>query len=160
MTTHAERRILPYTPEQMFDLVAAVERYPEFLPWCTAARVRSRTDKVMVADMAIGFRMIRERFTSHVVLDRPHGIDVTYADGPFKHLTNRWRFIEKPEGCEIDFFVDFEFRSKLLEKMIGLLFDEACRRMISAFEGRAKALYGPGTNVIRASEVASPRTST
>lgn len=144
MTTHAEKRVLPYTPEQLFDLVAGVERYPEFLPWCTAARIRSRTDKLMIADMAIGFRMIRERFTSRVVLDRPHAIDVTYADGPFKHLTNRWRFLPMPEGCEIDFFVDFEFRSKLLEKMIGLLFDEACRRMISAFEGRAKALYGPG----------------
>lgn len=144
MTTHAEKRVLPYTPEQLFDLVAAVERYPEFLPWCTAARVRSRDGGVMVADMAIGFRMIRERFTSRVVLDRPRTIDVAYADGPFKRLTNRWQFIPVPGGCEIDFFVDFEFRSKLLEKMIGLLFEEACRRMVSAFETRAKALYGPG----------------
>ncbi|WP_119422585.1 type II toxin-antitoxin system RatA family toxin [Desertibaculum subflavum] len=148
MTTHAEKRVLPYTPEQLFDLVAGVERYPEFLPWCTAARIRSRTDRLMIADMAIGFRMIRERFTSRVVLDRPHAIDVTYADGPFKRLTNRWRFLPMPEGCEIDFFVDFEFRSKLLEKMIGLLFEEACRRMISAFEGRARALYGPGIGAV------------
>lgn len=148
MTTHAEKRVLPYTPEQLFDLVAGVERYPEFLPWCTAARIRSRTDRLMIADMAIGFRMIRERFTSRVVLDRPHAIDVTYADGPFKRLTNRWRFLPMPEGCEIDFFVDFEFRSKLLEKMIGLLFEEACRRMISAFEARAKVLYGPGISAV------------
>ena len=160
MTTHAEKRILRYTPEQLFDLVAAVERYPEFLPWCTAARVRSRTDKLMIADMAIGFRMIRERFTSRVVLDRPRAIDVAYADGPFKHLTNRWRFIPKPEGCEIDFFVDFEFRSKLLEKMIGLLFDEACRRMISAFEGRARALYGSGLKNAGVQPLADPSSLT
>jgi len=154
VTTHAEKRVLPYTPEQLFDLVAAVERYPEFLPWCTAARVRSREGGVMIADMAIGFRMIRERFTSRVVLDRPRAIDVTYADGPFKRLTNRWRFIPMPEGCEIDFFVDFEFRNKLLEKMIGLLFEEACRRMVAAFETRARALYGPG---LPASVAAAPR---
>jgi coenzyme Q-binding protein COQ10 len=155
VTTHAEKRALPYTAEQMFDLVAAVERYPEFLPWCTAARIRSRENGLMIADMAIGFRMIRERFTSRVVLDRPQAIDVAYADGPFKHLTNRWRFLPMPEGCEIDFFVDFEFRSKLLEKMIGLLFDEACRRMISAFEARAKALYGAG-NAAAGHPVPSP----
>lgn len=154
MTTHAEKRVLPYTPEQLFDLVAAVERYPEFLPWCTAARIRSREGGVMIADMAIGFRMVRERFTSRVVLDRPRGIDVTYADGPFKRLTNRWRFIPVPGGCEIDFFVDFEFRSRILEKMIGLLFEEACRRMVAAFEARAKALYGPG---LPASAATAPR---
>ncbi|MBM3480497.1 MAG: type II toxin-antitoxin system RatA family toxin, partial [Alphaproteobacteria bacterium] len=86
MPTHAEKRLLPYSPEQLFDLVAQVERYPEFLPWCLAARIRSRSEDAVVADLVIGFRMIRERFTSHVRLDRARRIDVRYADGPFKYL--------------------------------------------------------------------------
>lgn len=145
MPTHAEKRILPYTPEQLFDLVADVERYPEFLPWAVAARIRSREGNVVIADLVIGFRMFRERFTSRVVLDRPRRIDVSYAEGPFKYLNNHWVFDPVPGGgtC-IDFFVDFEFRSALLQRVIGLLFNEAVRRMVAAFEGRAKQLYGEG----------------
>lgn len=143
MPTHAERRILPYTREQLFDLVADVERYPEFLPWCVGARIRERRADVIVADLLIGFRMVRERFTSRVTLDRPQRIDVTYAEGPFRYLQNRWLFEATEDGgCRIDFFVDFEFRSRVLQTLIGALFSEAVRRMVAAFESRARQLYG------------------
>ncbi|HVM77766.1 MAG TPA: type II toxin-antitoxin system RatA family toxin [Stellaceae bacterium] len=146
MATHAERRKLPYTAEQLFDLVADVERYPEFLPWCVGARIRERGENTIVADLLIGFRMIRERFTSKVVLDRPRRIDVAYSEGPFKYLNNHWIFEPQEDGgCVIDFYVDFEFHSRLLQKVIEVLFNEAVRRMVSAFEGRARKLYGePG----------------
>lgn len=143
MPTHAERRLLPYTPEQLFDLVADVERYPEFLPWCLAARIRKREGNVIHADLMIGFRMVRERFTSKVELMPPRRIHVTYAEGPFKYLNNHWTFEPSGDGgCMIDFFVDFEFRNRMLQKLIELLFHEAVRRMVAAFEGRARALYG------------------
>lgn len=144
MATHAEKRVLPYRPEQLFDLVAEVEKYPEFLPWCVGARIRDRKDNVIVADLAVGFRGIREKFTSRVTLDRPGmRIDVAYLDGPFRYLNNHWIFRESAgESCEIDFYVDFEFRSRILQRLIGALFNEAVRRMVSAFEARAAALYG------------------
>src|SRR5258707_592167 len=146
MPTHAEQRVLPYTQEQLFDLVAAVERYPEFLPWCVGARIRERTDKLLVADLLIGFRMVRERFTSRVVLSPYDRIDVAYSEGPFRYLTNHWVFLPQPDGgCVIDFFVDFEFRSRLLQKVIEMLFNEAVKRMVSAFETRARQLYGAPT---------------
>ena len=145
MITHAEQRLLGYRPEQMFDLVADIERYPEFLPWCIGARIRERNDTLVVADLIIGFKMIRERFTSRVSLDRAHlTIEVAYADGPFKQMTNRWRFEPTEDGrCRIDFYVAFEFRSAVLQKLIGVLFHEAVRRMVGAFETRARKLYGP-----------------
>ena len=142
MPTHAEQRLLPYTPEQMYALVADIERYPEFLPWCVAARIRERRADFINADLVIGFRMIRERFTSHVKLDPPGRIDVTYAEGPFRHLDNHWLFERAPGGCRVDFFVDFEFKSRLLQKVIVVLFGEAVKRMVAAFEGRAQQLYG------------------
>jgi coenzyme Q-binding protein COQ10 len=146
MPTHAERRVLPYTPQQLYDLVKDVEKYPEFLPWCVAARIRERSERLIVADLAIGFRMFRERFTSKVTLspdaaDGPR-IDTAYADGPFKHLENHWIFRPHEKGCEIDFYVEFEFRSRLLQATIELLFHEAVRRMVAAFESRAIKLYG------------------
>jgi coenzyme Q-binding protein COQ10 len=143
MPTHAEKKVLPYTPEQLFDLVADVERYPEFLPWAVAARIRSREGNVVTADLVIGFKMFRERFTSRVVLDRARRIDVSYTEGPFKYLDNHWLFEPMQGGgtC-IDFFVDFEFRSAILQRLIGMLFNEAVRRMVAAFETRAKTLYG------------------
>jgi len=144
--THTEKRVLPYTPEQMFALVADVERYPEFLPWCVGARIRERGPTLIVADLIIGFRLIRERFTSRVALSPPSGIDVAYTDGPFRYLNNHWGFDPVPGGCRVDFFVDFEFKSRLLQKMIEMLFGEAVRRMVAAFETRAKQLYGSGTN--------------
>jgi coenzyme Q-binding protein COQ10 len=142
MPTHAEERVLPYTPEQLFALVAEVERYPEFLPWCVGARIKERRPDLIVADLIIGFRMFRERFTSRVSLDRPRRIDVAYADGPFRYLNNHWTFAPHPEGCRVDFFVDFEFKSRLLQKVIEVLFGEAVRRMVGAFEKRACDLYG------------------
>jgi coenzyme Q-binding protein COQ10 len=145
MPTHAERRVLPYTPQQMFDLVAAIDRYPEFLPWCVAARVTRREGDVVWADMVVGFRLFRERFASRVTIDRPGlTIDVAYDHGPLRHLDNRWRFEPHGEGqCLVDFRVDFSFRSRLLQMAVEALFNEAVRRMVGAFEGRAHALYGP-----------------
>ena len=144
MPVHAEQRLLPYRPEQLFDLVADIERYPEFLPWCLGARITRRDGQIIHADLIIGFRMIRERFKSRVTLDGPsHRIDVAYLDGPFKYLRNHWIFEPAPDGAtRLDFFVDFEFRSALLSKLIGVLFHEAVRRMVAAFEGRARQLYG------------------
>ena len=142
MPTHGEQRVLPYTPEQMFALVADVERYPEFLPWCVGARVRERRTELIVADLIIGFRMFRERFTSRVKLDPPKRIDVAYTEGPFRYLNNHWIFERAPGGCRVVFFVDFEFKSRLLQKVIEVLFSEAVRRMVGAFEKRARDLYG------------------
>jgi coenzyme Q-binding protein COQ10 len=142
MPTHAEQRVLPYTPEQLFALVADIERYPEFLPWCIGARIKERQPNLVVADLIIGFKVFRERFTSRVVLDPPGKIDVTYAEGPFRYLDNHWTFERAPQGCRIGFFVDFEFKSRLMQKVIEVLFSEAVRRMVGAFEKRAQDLYG------------------
>ena len=141
MATHAERRALPFSPEQMYNLVADVERYPEFLPWCRAARVTSREGNIIHADLVIGFKMFRERFTSKVTLTPCDEIHVEYIKGPMRHLNNHWRFEPHEKGCIIDFYIDFEFRSRLMQKAIGLLFNEAVRRMVSSFETRAHALY-------------------
>ena len=142
MPTHAEQRLLPYTQEQMYALVADIERYPEFLPWCVAARIKERRADFIDADLVIGFKMFRERFTSHVELDPPGRIDVTYAEGPFRYLNNHWTFERAPGGCRVDFFVDFEFKSRVLQKVIEVLFGEAVKRMVAAFESRARQLYG------------------
>ena len=143
MPTHAQKQRLPYSQARLFDLVANIERYPEFLPWCVACRVTRRDGDVISGDLAVGFRMFRETFASRVTLTRPDRIDVEYVDGPFRFLKNHWRFIaEGPSSTTIDFFIDFEFRSKLLAVAIGPLFDEAVRRMVGAFEKRADALYG------------------
>jgi coenzyme Q-binding protein COQ10 len=142
MPTHAEERVLPYTPKQLFDLVADIERYPEFLPWCVGARIRERRPDLVVADLIIGFRMFRERFTSRVSLSPPGRIDVNYAEGPFRYLSNHWTFTSVAGGCRVGFFVDFEFKSRLLQRLIEVLFSEAVRRMVGAFEKRARDLYG------------------
>lgn len=145
MPTHAERRVLPHTPQQLYDLVADVERYPEFLPWCVAARIKTREERRLLADLVIGYKLVRERFTSEVKLS-PEAlrIDVAYTDGPFKYLNNHWIFIPTADGgTEIDFFVDFEFNNKLLQKIIEVFFNEAVKRMVGAFETRAMQLYGP-----------------
>lgn len=149
MKVHSERRILPFTPEEIFSLVGDVAKYPEFLPWCTGARIRERqetpTGETLVADLMIGFKMVRERFTSRVTLDRPAlAIHVDYINGPFKTLKNNWTFSATPEGkCQIDFHLEFEFSSLVLQKLIGVLFHEAVRRMVAAFEARAYQLYRP-----------------
>jgi coenzyme Q-binding protein COQ10 len=142
MPTHAEKKVLRYSEEQLFDMVADVARYPEFLPWCAAARVLSRDEQVLVADLTIGFRMFRETFRSRVGLDKPGHIHVTYENGPFRYLNNHWRFTPVAGGTEVDFFVDFEFRSRILQVAIGVVFNEAVRLMVRAFERRALHLYG------------------
>lgn len=143
MPTHAEKRLLPYRPEQLYELVAGVDRYPEFLPWCKAARITRRDGDVFFADLVIAFKVFRERFSSKVTLRPATGVDVEYINGPFRYLNNHWRFDPAPEGCLLDFYVDFEFKSKLLQNLIGLLFNEAVHRMVAAFESRAHALYTP-----------------
>jgi coenzyme Q-binding protein COQ10 len=141
MPTHAEKKILPYTREQLFDVVADVRRYPEFLPWCVAARVISHTETELVADLTIGFKMFRETFRSQVSLERPGHVHVRYLNGPFRYLNNHWRFAQVDGGTEVDFFVDFEFKSRLLQAVIGTVFNEAVRLMVRAFERRAYILY-------------------
>ena len=150
MPTHAEKRKMPYSADQMYALIADVESYKEFLPWCQAARIRSRTPlpdgkgEVIEADLVISFRVFRERFGSRVTL-RPdeHIIDVEYLDGPFRYLNNHWEFLAVDDhSCLVDFFVDFEFKSRTLQSLIGLVFNEAMQRIVSAFERRAEVLYG------------------
>ncbi|MBC8270262.1 MAG: type II toxin-antitoxin system RatA family toxin [Rhodospirillaceae bacterium] len=143
MHSHAEKKVLPYTPEQMFDMVADVAAYPDFLPWCIATRVRSQDETHLLADMVIGFKMFREQFTSRVTLERPGVIHVEYERGPFKYLKNQWNFESDADGnCLVDFNVEFEFRSQLLEMAIGKVFTEAVLMMVAAFEKRARFLYG------------------
>ena len=144
MITHAERRLLGYRPEQMFDLVADVERYPEFLPWCIGARIRERKLNLLVADLIIGFRMIRERFTSRVVLDKPRlRVVVEYIDGPFSHMENIWTFRHDQDAARslVTFFIDYEFRSRFLGSMMGSMFDAAFHKFSEAFEKRADGIY-------------------
>lgn len=139
--------MLPYSAREMYDLVADVARYPEFLPWTAAARIRSRKDmgdhEVMEADLVISFKVFRERFGSRVVL-RPerHEIDTEYIDGPFRYMKSTWAFRDAGGGCEVTFFVDFEFRTPILQKIIGVVFNEAMHRIVRAFEKRAAELYG------------------
>jgi len=138
-----ETRSLPYSAEQMFDLVADVARYPEFLPWVVATRVKSDTDTEMVADMLVGFKALREKFTSRVIKDRPNRLEVIYVDGPMKDLDNIWRFVPRADGgCELDFCVDFTFKNVMFEMLAGQYFDRAFRKLVTAFEARADELYG------------------
>ncbi|WP_226019272.1 type II toxin-antitoxin system RatA family toxin [Novosphingobium sp. FKTRR1] len=139
----AETRVLPFTPEQMFDLVADVRRYAEFLPWVVATRVKSDSETEMVADMMVGFNALREKFTSRVRKDRPRALTVEYLDGPMKSLHNAWTFAPEGEsGCRIEFVVDFTFRNAIFERIAGAYLDRAFRKMVTAFETRAEKLYG------------------
>jgi coenzyme Q-binding protein COQ10 len=143
MPRHSETRYLPYTPDQLFDLVADVAKYDEFLPWVVAVRLRSSSETETVADLVVGFNAFKERFTSRVVKERPTRICVDYVEGPLKFLHNEWRFDPSPSGgTTVHFSVDFAFRSRLFESLAGAMFDRALRRMTNAFEQRAAALYG------------------
>lgn len=150
MPTHAETRTLPYTAQQMYDLVADVAAYPQFLPWCAAARVRSVTPRpdgseVMEADLVISFKVFRERFGSRVVLwPDQKKIDTEYLDGPFKYMKSNWEFKDVEGGVDVSFFVDFEFRNKLLQGAASMFFYEAMQRIVRAFETRAQTLHGAG----------------
>ncbi|WP_299843409.1 type II toxin-antitoxin system RatA family toxin [uncultured Jannaschia sp.] len=148
MTRHSETRELPYTPEQMYDLVADVERYPEFLPWTAAARVRSReggpNGEEMLADLVISFRVFRESFGSKVTLwPEEKRIETAYLEGPFEHMNSEWRFESTETGCRVHFWVDFAFRNKLIGRVVGSVFNQAMHRIVAAFEKRARDLYGP-----------------
>jgi len=128
----------------MFELVADVAAYPEFLPWVSAIRVRRNSETEMLADMVVGFKGLRETFTSRVVKKRPESVHVDYVDGPLKHLSNDWRFRPDGEGgVLIDFTVDFAFKNRMFEMLAGQVFDRALRKMIYAFEVRAAVLYAP-----------------
>ncbi|MEC9101597.1 MAG: type II toxin-antitoxin system RatA family toxin [Pseudomonadota bacterium] len=143
MTTHSEQKFVPFTPDQLFEMVSDVQSYPKFLPWCVGARIRSADDELIVADLMIGYKLLRERFTSRVTLDRAKWkIETEFTDGPFKFLRNQWEFKSCPEGCQIVFLVEFEFRSTVLQKLVSVLFNEVVLRMVSAFEKRAYFLYG------------------
>ena len=142
-------RAVRHTPRQMYDLVADVERYPEFLPLCESLRVLRRQPgpegaEVLVAEMGVGYKAIRERFTTRVTLDpQNRKITAEYIDGPFRHLENRWSFREAANGgCEVDFFITYEFKSRTLGLLMGSMFDRAFRKFTDAFEGRATAIYG------------------
>jgi coenzyme Q-binding protein COQ10 len=143
MPRHSETRHLPYTPEQLFDLVADIGRYDEFLPWVVAVRIRSSSETETVADLVVGFSAFKERFTSRVKKERPDRICVDYVEGPLKYLHNEWQFERAAGGgTNVHFSVDFAFRSRLFESLAGQMFDRALRRMTGAFEQRAAALYG------------------
>jgi coenzyme Q-binding protein COQ10 len=159
MPTHAEQRHLPYSQKQLFELVASVERYPEFLPWCTATRIKQRDGNMFHADLVVRFKVFQERFVSKVTLHPHRQIDVEYINGPFRYLNNPWRFLESDQGCTIDFYVDFEFRSRVLQTLIGLLFNEAVSRMVGAFESRARQLYGERSHVAGDAEPCRPAAS-
>ncbi len=147
MPSIRETRQLPYSAEQMFDLVADVARYAEFLPWVAATRVRSDDGREMIADMLVGFKSLREKFTSKVEKQRPGEISVHYLDGPMRDLDNVWHFRALGDhACEIDFSVTFSFRNALFEKLAGQYVDKAFRKMVAAFEERAAALYGSSSS--------------
>ncbi|MEO9515729.1 MAG: type II toxin-antitoxin system RatA family toxin [Paracoccaceae bacterium] len=146
MPTHSETRFLPYTPQQMYNLVADVSDYPKFLPWCAAARIRSQNPDgdsiVMEADLVISFKVFRERFGSRVTLwPNDHRIESEYLDGPFRYMKSSWAFKEVDGGCDVSFFVDFEFKNAILQGIIGVVFNEAMQRIVRAFERRAQELY-------------------
>ena len=143
MPRHSETKHLPYSPEQLFELVADVARYDEFLPWVVAVRIRSSSETETVADLIVGFNAFKERFTSRVVKSRPSRVCVDYVEGPLKYLHNEWTFEPAPDGgTNLGFTVDFAFKSRLFESLAGAMFDRALRRMTNAFEQRAAALYG------------------
>ncbi len=142
MTTHKERQNFPYTQKQIFDLVADVERYPEFLPWCLESKITRQEGNIFYADLVIGYKMIREKYTSKVTLNAPDHVHVEYISGPMKYLSNHWKFIKEDDGsCTVDFFVEFEFKNILLQNLVGVFFQEIMQRMVNAFKNRAQNLY-------------------
>ena len=143
MPSIRETRRLPYSAEQMFDLVVDVGKYSEFLPWVVATRVRDETPTSLTADMLVGFKALREKFTSKVEMERPHTLRVQYIDGPMRDLDNCWVFRDVGDNhCELDFSVDFAFKNRMFEALAGQYIDRAFRKMVAAFETRAQELYG------------------
>lgn len=156
MPRHHEVRTLPYSPEQIYDLVADVASYDQFLPWVSAVRIRSDSETEMVADLMVGFKALREKFTSKVRKQRPASIHVDYVDGPLKYLRNDWTFARDGEGgTHVDFSIEFEFKSRIFEMIAGQMFDRALRMMIGAFEERAAKLYASSPSVAPGSSSSS-----
>lgn len=147
MLSHVEQKTLPYSAEQMFALVADVENYSEFTPWCIASRInRWEDENVFFADLIVGYKFFREKFSSKVILDRPSEISIQYQQGPLKNLTNHWIFTQNNDGsCTIDFSVEFEFKNVALQTLANMFFNEVVKRMIGAFETRALVVYGKPT---------------
>lgn len=141
MPRHTDTQFFPYSPEQLFALVADVEKYPQFLPWCRAARVTERQEHTFLGELIISFAHMSESYVSRITLTPYSAIDVVMVRGPFEHLTNSWRFTPEHGGTRIDFTLDFQFRSKILEKLMGGLFAKATARMVDAFSARADTLY-------------------
>lgn len=151
MPTHAEKRVLPYSQQQMFDLVAQVEKYPEFLPWCLKVRIthqeedKKTNQTIFFADLVIGYKLVKERFKSKVTTRASEHIHVEYIEGPMKYLSNHWNFTpdkDNKDHCLVDFYVDFQFKNLFFQNLMEVFFDKAVRKMVSAFENRAKDLYG------------------
>lgn len=149
MPSFSNKRRVAHSANKMFDLVADVERYPEFVPLCQSLSVRQRTPRpdgteIVIADMTVSFKLVRETFTSRVTLDRPNlKITVEYLKGPFSNLQNRWTFEPKGDNaCDVGFFIAYEFKSRMLGLLMGSMFDAAFARFSSAFEKRADAVYG------------------
>lgn len=151
MHRYHEIRILPYSPAQLLTMVLDIERYPEFLPWCRAARVVSREEEGrFLGELVISFSHLTERYTSRIMPHPPTEteagtISVTLVEGPFKQLSNLWRFTPHPQGCKIELELEFAFKSIVLDKMLGPMFGRACEKMVSAFTARAEVLYGRST---------------
>ncbi len=145
MPHHHERKSLPFSAEQMYDLVVDVSRYSEFLPWVAAARIRSNTDEELLADLVVGFKALKETFSSRVLKTPKTKVVVEYLDGPMRHLHNQWLFEETEDGCIVDFTVDFAFSNRIFEALAGQYFSTAIRKMTDAFVKRAEVLYGDGT---------------
>ena len=141
MPSHAEQATLAYTADELFDVVADVNDYPRFVPWCTGARIRSATEKEIIAELTIGFGPFNESFTSRVTLDRPREVLVHATDGPLEHLTNRWTFTPVRTSTHVDLHIDFAFKSHLLDHVASSMFHEAATRMMSAFEARVHLVH-------------------
>ncbi len=143
MPTHAEKKTLPYSPDQMFNLVLDIERYPEFLPWCLSCDIIKQTDDEIYSNLVIGYKVFREWFKCRVKFERPNSIRVEYINGPLRYLSNTWDFQPTDnDECIVDFYVDFEFKNPIFQKLMGVFFNEIVKRMVNAFEDRAAQLYG------------------
>ncbi len=143
MPRHEEIQFIAHTPKHLYDLVCDVEKYPEFLPWCQAVRIRKRMGNVILADLMAGFKSFNEKYSSRVTFNNDELIvDVIYENGPFKHLVNKWKFKSVEGGCDVDFMIDFEFKSRVLQTVANMFFKEAFQKMVSAFSKRADNIYG------------------
>lgn len=142
MHKHRQQKIVPFSPQHMYDLVCDIEAYPDFLPWCDALRIISKQEREIVAQMCVGFKGITERFTSRVIsVENPYEILVMYEDGPFKTLLNTWKFHEHLNGCKVDFYIEFAFKNRMLDMVMAPFFNTAVETMVQAFEQRAEYLY-------------------